>query len=167
VNIRQLAQVGLGLLGVWALLVAVAEFIQIAGFVGVSFAPLALAEVIPVALMLGLSYLLIFHNAKVATAIFPDVDTSTGQPPSDVVRMLVVLTGVVLLVQGAPSAVNTILNFFSVGETDPTLRGRLIRTFIGSLVPIAAGIYLITRPERFLEYVQRPALEHAGDVGGE
>ena len=163
-NIRQLAQVGLGLLGVWALLVAAAEFIQIAAFVGVSFAPLALAEVIPVALMLGLSYLLIFHNAKVATAIFPDLEPATYHAAPDLARTLVALTGVLLLVQAAPTAVNAILTVFSAGGPDPTLRGRLIQRFIGSLVPIGAGIYLITRPERLLEYLQRPMPEDAADV---
>ena len=162
-NIRQLAQVGLGLLGVWALLTAVETFIQIAGIVGVSRAPLALAEVIPVGLMLGLSYLLIFHNAKVATAIFPDVEVATGHAPPDFSRTLIALAGVLVLVQAAPITVNAILNYFSVGQTDPTLRGRLIERFVGSLVPIGAGIYLIARPERLLDYLQRPLPEQVAD----
>lgn len=161
-NNRQLAQVGLGLLGVWALLSAVSAFIQIAGVVGGFSAPLALAEVIPVSLLLGLSYLLIFHNAKVATAIFPDV-AATDHAPPDFARTLVGLTGVLLLVQATPGAVNTILNLLSVGKIDLTLRGQLIRRFIGSLVPIGAGIYLIARPGRLLEYLQRPLPEHTAD----
>jgi hypothetical protein len=163
VNIRQVAQVGLGLLGVWALLTAVETFIQIAGVVGVSRAPLALAEVLPVTLMLGLSYLLIFHNAKAATAIFPDVEAATGPAPSDFSRTLIALTGVMLLVQAAPTTVNAILNYFSVGQTDPTLRGRLVERFIGSLVPIGAGIYLIAHRERLLDYLQRALPEHVAD----
>ena len=163
-NIRQLAQVGLGLLGVWALLTAVAEFMQIAGIVGASLARLALAEVMPVGLMLGLSYLLIFHNTKVATAIFPDVEAATtDHAPADLSRTLVALTGVMLLVQAAPAVLNTILTYLAVGQSDPTLRGRLIPRFIGLLVPIGAGIYLITRPGRLIEYLQRPLPEHAAD----
>jgi hypothetical protein len=164
VNNRQLAQVGLGLLGVWALLSAVAVFVQIAGVVGVSFAPVALAEIIPVGLLLGLSYLLIFHNAKVATAIFPDVEATADHALPDCARTLVALTGVLLLVQATPGAVNTILIFLSDREIDPTSRGQLIRRFIGSLVPIGSGIYLITRPGRFLEYLQRPLPEHTADL---
>jgi hypothetical protein len=164
VNNRQLAQTGLGLLGVWALLSAAGTFIQIAAAVGMSFAPLALAEVIPVAILLSVSYLLIFHNAKVATAIFPDIDAPVERAPSDVTLTLVALTGVLLLVQAAPSAANNILAFLSVGASDPGLRGQLIRRFIASLIPIGAGIYLITRPGRFVEFLQRPSPEHAADL---
>jgi hypothetical protein len=160
VNNRQLAQVGLGLLGVWALLAAVEAFVQIAAIVGASFARIGLAEVIPVGLLLGLSYLLIFHNAKVATAVFPDVEAAVDRPAPDIARTLVALAGVMLLVQATPGAVNAILNLLSIGVTDPALRGQLVRRLVGAIVPIAAGIYLIARPQRLLEYLQRPLLEH-------
>ena len=156
---RQLAQVGLGLLGIWALLTASAIFIQIIGIAGHALAPLAL-EVIPVGIMLGVSYLLIFHNAKVAAAIFPDIEAAAVHAPTDLARTLIALTGVFLLVEATPGVVNTILTFLFAGEIDdPRVRGQLIRRFIGSLVPIAAGIYLIARPGRLLEYLQRPLPE--------
>jgi hypothetical protein len=158
VNNRQLAQIGLGLLGVWSLLSAVATFIQIGVVVGVSAARLGIAEVIPVALLLGISYLLVFHNAQVAAAIFPDVEANAGGAPTwDISRTLVALTGVLLLVDAAPGVLNTILNYFTAGAIDPALRGQLAGRLIGLLVPIAAGIYLIARPDRLLDYLQRPA----------
>jgi hypothetical protein len=160
VNNRQLAQVGLGLLGVWAVLSAVAAFIQIAGVVGVSLPRLGFAEVVPVGLLLGLSYLLIFHNASVATAIFPSVDAADQHTPPDFARTLIALTGVILLVQAAPSAVNTVLILLSVSEIDPPQRAELLRRLIGILVPIGSGIYLMTRPGRLLEYWQRASPEH-------
>lgn len=162
---RQLAEIGLGLLGVWALLSAVATFVQIAGVVGASLARVALAEVLPVALLLGLSYLLIFHNGKVATAIFPDVDTGsdarTDNDAPDLARTLVALMGVLLLVEATPSALNLVLNLISVGDADPAFRSQLRRRLLGALVPIAAGVYLIARPGRLIEYLRRPAPEHA------
>lgn len=160
-NNRQLAQVGLGLLGVWALLAAVSTFMQIAAVIGASAARLALAEVLPVALMLGLSYVLLFHNAKVAMAIFPDVDGAPDQATHDISRTLVALTGVFFLIQAAPSALNGLLNLFTVSEVDPTLRGGMLRRLVGSFIPIAAGIYLIARPGRLLDYLQRPLPEVA------
>lgn len=156
-NIRQLAQVGLGLLGVWALLSAVATFIQIAAIVSTSVARLAIAEVLPVALLLSVSYLLIFHNTKVAAAIFPDVEGAAdgASAQSDLALTLVALTGVFLLVQATPGALNAVLNIFTVGDIDPNLRGGLLRRFIGALIPIGAGIYLIVRPGRLLDFLQR------------
>ena len=155
-NNRQLSQVGLGLLGVWALLSAVSAFIQIAAIVGTSTARLAAAEVIPVGLMLALSYLLIFHNAKVATAIFPDVEGAVDHAPPDISRTLVALTGVMLLVQVMPALVNSVLVLISLGRFDPMLRAQVFRRLIGTLIPIGAGVYLIMRPDRLLEYLQRP-----------
>ncbi|HEY8310284.1 MAG TPA: hypothetical protein VIG47_06995, partial [Gemmatimonadaceae bacterium] len=155
-----LAEVGLGLLGVWTLLSAVEAFIQIAAIVGASFAPLGIAEVIPVGLSLILSYLLIFHNAKVATAIFPDVEATTDVAASDVARTLVALTGVMLVVQAMPGAVNIVLNMLPIGGIEPRLRAELLNRSIRAAIPIAAGVYLIMRPGRLLEYLQRPLPEH-------
>jgi hypothetical protein len=163
-NNRQLAQVGLGLLGVWALLNAVSAFIQIAALVGVSFPRLAVAEVVPVGLMLGLSYILIFHNAKVASAILPDVGGASEHVPSDLARTLIALTGVLLLAEALPTVINTMLNYATVGATDAMLRPQLVRRFIGSLAPLGVGIYLIARPQRLLDYVQRPTAEYAANV---
>lgn len=156
-NNRQLAQIGLGLLGVWALLTAVAEFVQIVAVASASIAILTLAEIVPMGLLLGLSYVLVFHNAKVATAIFPDIDGIADAEPHDLSRTLVALTGAMLLVRGTPSALNVILSYLSVDSIDPTLRGRIVRPLIGSLVPIGAGIYLIARPERLIAFLQRPS----------
>lgn len=158
---RQLAQVGLGLLGVWSLLSAVATFIQVGAIVGASLGRVALAVALPVALMLGLSYLLIFHNAKVALAIFPDVDDGAAQAEPDFAKTLVALTGVMLLVQSTPSALNVFLTLVALDRTDPSLHGDVVRRLIGLLVPIAAGIYLLLRPGRLLEYLGRPALQES------
>jgi hypothetical protein len=159
VNNRQLAQVGLGLLGVWALLAAATAFIQFGAVVAVGGARLGVAEVIPVALMLGISYLLLFHNAKVTLAIFPDVDTTPDRATFDISRTLVALTGVMLLVGAMPSLINTGLNYFTAGAVDPTARGRLFARIVGLIVPIGAGLYLITRPERLLDYLDRPVAD--------
>ena len=156
---RQLAQVGLGLLGVWSLLSAVATFIQVGAIVGASLGRVALAVALPVALMLGISYLLIFHNAKVALAIFPEVEDGATLAEPDFARTLVALTGVMLLVQAAPGALNALLTLLAVGQTDPSLRPGVVRRLIGLAVPVGAGVYLLTRPDRLLEYLNRPAAQ--------
>ncbi|HEY4218135.1 MAG TPA: hypothetical protein VGM67_13410 [Gemmatimonadaceae bacterium] len=161
---RQLAQIGLGLLGIWALLYAVVEFMQIIALAGANHAPLVLAIVAPIALLLGLSYLLIFHSAKAATAIFPDADDADEPVPPEVVLVLVALVGVLLLVQAAPTAINVLLTLFTVGQSDPTVRGEVIRRLIGSLVPIGVGAYLIVRPGRLIDYVLRPLPEVATET---
>jgi hypothetical protein len=165
VNNRQLARVALGLLGIWGLLTAVAEFIQIAAVIGASATPVALAVVVPAAALLGLSYLLIFHNARVAMAMFPESEAAAEPLPADLARTLIALTGVVLVVQASPGAVNNILNLFIMGATESSLRAPLLRRLISSAVPIGAGWYLIARPGRLLEYLQRPLPELAADAG--
>lgn len=158
-NNRQLAQVGLGLLGVWSLLTAATAFIQIGAMVAVGGARLGVAEVIPVALMLGISYLLLFHNPKVALAIFPDVETTPDRATFDISRTLIALTGVMLLVGATPGLINTGLNYFTAGAIGPTVRGQLFARIVGLVVPIGAGLYLITRPERLLDYLDRPVAQ--------
>jgi len=161
VNYRQLAQVGLGLLGVWSLLTAVATFIQIGAVVGTSGARLGTAEAIPVALLLGISYLLVFHNTQVAAAIFPSVETAPDHATYAISRTLVALTGVLLLVQAVPSLLSTVLAYFTAGAVDPTMRPQILARVAGLLVPVGAGLYLITRPERLLDYLEDRAPEQA------
>ena len=135
-----------------------------------SIATVALAEVVPVGMLLGISYFLLFHNAKVATAIFPDVDATPDAAPRDFSRTLVALTGVMLVVEWTPSAINTILSYLTVGGVDPSFHGRLVRPFIGAVLPIAAGIYLIMRPDRLIEFLNRPrsdGLPHDADDADE
>jgi hypothetical protein len=161
VNNRQLARVGLGLLGIWAMLTATTLFIQIAGVVGGALAPLVLAEIIPVALLLGLSYLLIFHNARVASAIFPDVQDANTGVPSDLARTLVALTGVLILVGAAPVVVNAALTLLTLNDAEPTARGEVLRRLAGSAIPVGAGIYLIMHPSKFLDFLDPPTAESA------
>jgi hypothetical protein len=166
-NNRQLAQVGLGLLGVWVLLTAITEFIQIAAVVSASIVALTLAEILPVGLMLGLSYLLIFHNARVTTAIFPDVDSTTDADGLTLSRALVALTGIMLLVRATPSALNIILAYMTADGIDPTMRGRVLRPLLGAALPIGVGIYLLTRPQRLIDYLERPAPAASHDATDE
>lgn len=155
-NHRQLAQVGLGLLGVWALLSAVETFIEFAALAGASIARVALAEVIPVALLLGLSYLLLFHNAQAAAALFPNVDASAEEVPPGLARTLIALMGVFLLIQATPTALNVVLNYFFAADVDLAARRTLIPRLLTSFIPIVASCYLVARPGRLLEFLERP-----------
>jgi hypothetical protein len=156
-NSRQLAQVGLGLIGVWALLDALRGFVTIAAIAGGSFRPLLLSIAVPVALLLGLSYVLVFHNAQLAATIAPDVRATSEHGTPDLARVLVALLGVLLLVQAIPGAISALLGFFAAGEF-PERPSRVlpVRSFIGSGVQLAIALFLIMRPQRLLDYVRRP-----------
>lgn len=159
-NSRQLAQVGLGLIGVSALLDALRIFWTIA-FAGDSI-PRGSAIVVvavPLALLLGLSYVLVFRSAQLAATIAPDVEGTEEHGASDLPRILVVLLGVMLLVQAAPVTINSILAFFAAGEYPGTPRAGEFRAFVGYGVQVAIALFLIMRPERLLAYVRRPVPE--------
>lgn len=166
-NNRQLAQVGLGLIGVWALLDALSIFstIAFAGAAGPHGSDL-LVVAIPLALLLGLSYVLVFRGAQLAATIAPvapDAGAAREHGAVDISRTLVVLLGVMLFVQAAPLMVNAVLAFFAAGEfPDASSRAGPFRGFIGLGVQVAIALFLIMRPERLLAYVHRPPREHGG-----
>ena len=157
-NSRQLAQVGLGIIGVLALLDALNGFMTFAAVFGQESTGAVLISIgLPVALLLGLSYLLVFHNSQLAAAISPDAGASSDRGSPDLARTLVVLLGVFLLVEAIPGTLNAVLAYLAAGEyPNMTDRAGPLRGFIGHVVQIVIAIYLITRPERLLHYVRRP-----------
>jgi hypothetical protein len=158
VNSRQVAQVGIGLLGVWALLLAVSGFMNALLLGSVSGAPSFLTVGLPLLLMLALSYMLVFHSGQLASIIAPDVDAMTEQISTDVARTLVALVGVMLFVQTIPATVSTLLTLF-VFRTDirasSSSGGMLARRVIDSGIETALALYLIMRPDRLLDYLRR------------
>jgi hypothetical protein len=158
VKSRQLAELGLGLLGVWALLYALMIFMSIGALMGGGAVGSALlAEGVPTALLLGISYLLIFHNALVATAIFPDFETTSEKGSPDLDRILVAVVGVLLLGQAIPGSISALFNLFAMrGFPGESLRAQLIPRFLASGAQVAFALYLIVRPERLLAFLRRP-----------
>jgi hypothetical protein len=161
VKTRQLAELGLGLLGVWALLYALMIFMSVASMAlfqgGGAVGSVLLAEGVPTALLLGISYLLIFHNALVATAIFPDFETTSEKGSPDLDRILVAVVGVLLLGQAIPGSISALFNFFAMrGFPGESLRAQLIPRFLASGAQVAFALYLIVRPERLLAFLRRP-----------
>lgn len=157
-NSRQLAQVGLGIIGVLALLDALNGFMTFAAVFGQESTRAVLISIgLPVLLLLGLSYLLVFHNAQLAAAICPDSDATIERGSTDdLARTLIVLLGVFLLVQAIPGTLNGVLAYLAAGEfPNMTDRAGPLRGFIGHVVQIVIAIYLIRRPERLLDYVRR------------
>jgi predicted permease len=102
---------------------------------------------------------LIIHNGRVAAAIFLEIAESSDPAPSDFARVLVALTGVFLVVQASPAAVNGLLTLLSLNDAEPGARGTVMRQLAGSLIPIAVGAYLLTRPKRFLDFLDRRTSE--------
>lgn len=163
---RQLAQTALGFLGVWALLDAVNGFTAVAEALapgaGASLASVALVVGLPSLLLLGLSYILVFHNAKLAVVIAPDAEAALGRGTPNLARLLVALLGSMLLLQTLPRVVNLILNLFvAAGDPDIIQGGALRRALISTGVEVACALYLIVRPERFLAFLDRPRAESA------
>ena len=157
VNSRQLAQVGLGLIGVWALLYALNGLMTLSAVLGQgeSPGPVLLSIGVPVALMLGLSYVLVFHNSVLASAIAPDAGATIDVGASDLGRILVVLLGVMLLVEAIPGTLNDVLAYVAAGEyPNMTDRSGPLRGFIGHAAQIAIALVLVRRPGRLLDYAR-------------
>lgn len=155
---RQLAQVGLGLIGVWTLLDVLVAFTGL-GYLAAdgSIGSFAIMEILPFALMLGLSYILVFHNAKLAAAIAPDVDAAPEPGSTDLARILVALLGVMLFARAVPGPISEVAGFLAAGEYPSVSSAPFpLRAFIGSSVQIAIAVYLVARPDRLLSYVRRP-----------
>jgi hypothetical protein len=158
VNSRQLAQVGLGLIGVWALVDALSIFLRIVsiGAAGPRGRDI-LVVAVPLALLLGFSYLLVFRSAQLAATIAPDVAVMNEHGAQDLAPILVALLGVFLLAQAIPATLNVVLAFFAAGEfPEAPSRAPQIRSFIGIGVQDVVALYLIMRPGRLVEYVRRP-----------
>ena len=158
-NSRQLAQVGLGLIGVWALLTSLTYLASLSAVVGGGEppGPVMLFVGVPAALLLGLSYWLVFHNARLAATIAPDTESTSAHGAADLSRVLVVLLGVYLLVIAIPSLLNAVMTFIAAGEypVAPSTGGP-VRYLLGSGVQAAIALFLIFRPERLLAFARRP-----------
>lgn len=158
-NARQLAQVGLGVLGVWTLVTAVGI---VAGF----FESIAVAEGsvsgvaflvvgMPAVILFGLSYVLVFHNAQLAAAITP-TDAAIDHATPGLARLLVALTGVIVVLESSPRFVNLVLNIFAVADDPEAVHGgALARGLISTSIELACALYLVLRPERFLAFLNR------------
>jgi hypothetical protein len=164
VKVRLLAQTALGFLGVLALVDAVNGFMVVAEALGPgagdSPGGIALVVGLPVLLLLGLSYILVFHNARLASALAPDAEATIGRGTPNLARLLVALLGSMLLLQTLPRVINLILNLFvAAGDPDIIQGGALRRALISTGVEVACALYLVMRPERFLAFLDRPRAE--------
>ena len=165
-NGRQLAQLGLGLLGVSALVNAVnivAGVFESIAAEGASIPGAAILAVgAPTLVLLGLSYVLVFHNAPLAKVLVPDAEASVSGFMPDIARLLVALLGAMIALQTLPRCINLILNFL-VAASDPTPAptGSLIRGLVATGIELACALYLVMRPERFLAFLNRPRSEPA------
>lgn len=162
-NVRQLAQVGIGLIGVWALVGAVETFAAVV-FVARSGGPAMLAASASTVLLFGLSYLLVFRSAGIAAVIAPDVDadvdadSASASASPELERTLIRVAAVLLLGLGVPGIVTGLLTFATTrGLTDAGASGIALRRFAGSAAQVAFALYLIARPERLLELAKRSA----------
>lgn len=160
---RQLAQVGLGLIGVWALLDALRIFAGVASMGDA--APQGryiLVVAMPLALLLGFSYVLVFRSGQLVSTIAPDAQSAAKHDSHDLPRILVMLLGVWLLVQATPVIVNQILAFVVAGEfPEAQQRAVISRALIGYAIQVAIALFLIMRPERLLAYARRQLPESA------
>jgi hypothetical protein len=160
VNARRLAQVGLGLIGIWLLAQTLTVFATIARIGGIAGGgAFFFAAGVPFLLMLGFSYVLVFHNASLARAIAPDPAATIESNGTDIARVLFALMGVLLLSEAIPAVLNLLVavaisanqEYSSVNERAAPVRGLFAAAVKGGI-----GWYLIAKPERLLEIVRRP-----------
>jgi hypothetical protein len=163
VNARQIAQIGIGLIGIYVLASAVQLFASYLGMAGrAGGAPIGSTVMfigIPLALLLGFSYVLVFHNAQFAKAIVPDSDATITGDGTDLARVAFALLGVMLLSDGIPSLINHVLSFVASASqeySNPGERLAITRSVVGVAAKVAIGWYVIARPKRLLDAVRRP-----------
>jgi hypothetical protein len=154
-----MAQVGLGLIGIWLVADALLLFVSFASVGGWSEGSSFIFVGVPFALILGFSYLLVFHNAQLARAIAPDADATVDPGATDLARVFFALLGVLLLSESIPSLLNHIVSVaFSAAQqySNPGERAALSGSLLATAVKAGIGWYLIARSERLLYYVRRP-----------
>ncbi len=154
---RQLAQVGLGLIGVWALIDVLKLFAGIASMAdAVPRGSAILVVAVPLFHLLGASYVLVFRSSSLTAAIAPEGHAATQHGATDFSRTLVVLIGVLLLVQSLPILINIALAFLAAGEfPEGAPNSGLLRNFVSTGVQFAIASFLILRPERLLATIAR------------
>ena len=156
-NSKHFAQLGIGLLGVWALIGAVNGFTNIlltAASVQEVDRTLLYAAGLPVVALFALSYVLFFHSGQLAAMIAPDASPASA-PSEDLSTILVVLTGVLLLVEGAPGAISLLFSTMAARGLGGDAQAVLMRRLVSVAAQIGAALFLIVRPGRLLDFVYR------------
>jgi hypothetical protein len=153
-NAQGIGQLGIGLLGVWAFIVALGYF-RYASFGVFSFeqpggyTAFFLAWVLPFVVLLVLSYLLVVHAAAIARRLLLPLEQEPAGPPADVSRVVVGLVGVFVFLGSLPG----LLASFGLPANGRTL------TLVADLVRAGVGLLMVLRPALFLAMWQseRPA----------
>jgi hypothetical protein len=167
-NSRILGQIGLGLLGVWALVQVLFGVVVLVGAIttfqeasGSSRSGLLMIG-LPVAALLGLSYVLLFHSASVAHLLFPDVDAAADAARADLPPVLVGLLGVLFVGMATPSVIRALFTFV---PSDPYLSREILRSRLRDIagygLEAALGVFLVLRPRRVLALWQSPPSDRA------
>jgi len=147
VNAQAIAQLGVGLLGVWAFIEALLVFPRVATAAPFQYAlhgawGAFAAMALPFVLLLALSYLLVFHAAAVARRVLSTLDLESTGPLPDVACVLVGLAGVFVLLNSLPGLVQAWM-VRSGFEVPAAIR---LRVWVASLVQAGVGLFLILRP---------------------
>ena len=111
--------------------------------------------------------LVFFHNFwahafPLAAALAPHADVPVEHGTPDIARVLVALVGIMTVLQTLPRLVNLVLNIFAAaGDPDAMPGGALRRALIGTGIEFACALFLVMRPERFLDFLNRSRSEPA------
>jgi hypothetical protein len=156
-NPRTMSQLGLGLLGIWALIEALALFPQLAPLASMvnntaGSRTLAFGIVIPVALLFGLSYLLVFHSDVVSRRLFPGFDSSPSDSSVLQTRIALGLLGMLVLALAIPHLVAS----FLVLLAERAAAGPILREVVAYVVQTALAVFLIARPEVLVGFWSGP-----------
>jgi hypothetical protein len=155
-NARAQGELAVGLLGVWAMIQAVATLanalVVMTSFRGDGPASgLMWALNVPSALMLGVGYLMVRHNAAVMTFLFPHVSRVAEGDALEPAIVLVGCLGLWIVASAVPSLVRTLLMFVPESQIGSAMtRASNQRTAAGYGVQAAFGLFMVFRPRRVL-----------------
>lgn len=143
-NAQAIGQLGVGLLGVWAFIVALGFFGSASWGVFSFDQPGAykvflFAWVLPFVLTLGLSYLLVVHAAAVTRRLLSPLQVEPAGPPTDVGRVLVGLVGIWVVLGSLPGLL------LPIGLPRSLWLGTaatVVRAGVGLLMVLRPGIFL-------------------------
>ncbi len=151
-NPRATAQLGLGLLGIWAFIDALLLFPQLAtsgAYLSLQrglYAPF-IGMLLPFLVLLVLAYVLVFHTPTVAQRVLPLQETAEAEPHGDLAPVLVGLVGVWIFLGSLPGVLQT----WAVREGFQVAAGLQLRSGIASGARALVGLAMILRPGIFAD----------------
>jgi hypothetical protein len=179
---RKLARLGIALMGVWSLVGAISALwypLTVATLnTGELPKPLAVVmAVLPALATAAVGVFLVFGAAWIADRLVPDVDVSLGVAPDALLRVGLILAGLLLVADGAPTFIRYLVtpvvdiaiaaaqaggNASDLGLTSQLWRS--VPYALAALVSVGIGWFLVARSAQLTRRLLGPAPASAEDL---